>query len=124
MTPQTRRELFDRLKAILEEYKEHFAVSEAADRYTLNTRGPVTAFGREYDNMMFVGLKELKNIVGFYFMPIYIDPALKDQVPDSWKKILKGHTCFNVKTLTPEMEKDLRTLLKIGVRDYKKRKWV
>ena len=57
--------------------------------------------------------------MGFYYEPLHVCPELREQVPQSLQDILKGNTCFNIKALTPEIERDLIKMMNLGIETYK-----
>jgi len=74
-----------------------------------------------------VGLASLilqKGYVGFYFMPIYIEPALKNKLSPSLTKLLQGKTCFHVKKLEGDLLRHIESALEEGVKCYKARGWL
>lgn len=80
-------------------------------------------YGRTYDELFFASASILKGHVGFYFFPIYTNPKAFTLDPEL-KKLLKGKSCFHIKTLTPELKKKIAALLKEGYALYKKGKFV
>lgn len=65
-----------------------------------------------------------KDYVGFYFMPIYIEPALKNKLSPSLTKLLQGKTCFHVKKLDDDLLQHIESALQVGMKDYKRRGWL
>ena len=92
--------------------------------YKLITPKAVTIQGRDYPNLCFANLIEQKGYVGFYFMPIYCEPALKKSLAPELLEVLKGKSCFHVKSLTPEMKEHIKAALRLGFAAYKKSAWL
>jgi hypothetical protein len=65
-----------------------------------------------------------KSYVGFYFMPIYMKPALGKKLSPALKKLLKGKTCFQIKKLDPNLLSHVDAALNEGVKCFKERGWV
>jgi len=65
-----------------------------------------------------------KGYVGFYFMPVYVDPALKTKLSPALVKLLKGKSCFYLKRAEESLLKDIDAALKLGVECFKKRGWL
>jgi hypothetical protein len=65
-----------------------------------------------------------KGYVGFYFLPIYLDPGLKKKLPPSLTRLLKGKTCFYIKKLDPELVRSIETTLQLGTTFFRDRGWV
>ncbi len=64
----------------------------------------------------FVGRKDM---VSFYFFPMYMNDEFLKLIPN-FSKVLKGKTCFNIKKPEQIYEKELAALLKKGVVAWKK----
>lgn len=124
MEIDARKALYAELESILATYGDRFKVYKHEGKYSLYTKKEVVVFHKNPEEMYFAGLRENKNMVSFYFMPLYCNPPLIEKVPASLKKFLKGHTCFNLKALTPEMKEDLKKLLDSGIVWYREQEWV
>lgn len=119
-----RQKVFTDLKGVLEPYLKEFKAYDSPGKFSLYTKKPVMIDGRPFEEVYFAGIKMNKNMVSFHFMPIYMNQSLRDKVPASLQKVLRGHTCFNLKELSPEMVGDIRHLLDLGVAGYKARGWL
>ena len=84
----------------------------------------VSIAGRKPQQTYLAGIIEQKNFVGLYFMPIYSHPNEFNKLSEDLKKTLKGKSCFNIKTLNPDMLKELDSILAKGILLYKKEGWV
>lgn len=80
--------------------------------------------GRPRKEVFFAGIRQQKSFVGFYFFPVYTDPALSGTLAPSLLKLLKGKSCFHLKTLDGGLLAQVRTALEVGLDDYRKRGWV
>ena len=65
-----------------------------------------------------------KGYVGFYFLPVYLNPAVQKKLSPALRKLLKGKTCFYIRGLSPELLKDVEAALEIGRADFEKRGWI
>ena len=72
---------------------------------------------QKVDGFYFASVVPKPKDVRFYFFPIYTHPD-QFQLSDDLKKLLKGKSCFHVKHLTPELEKELRLHIEKGVDLY------
>lgn len=125
MDDQKRRYLFEQLKTLLQGYGDVLELDSSPGKYSLSTTKPILVDDEVHDDgYIFAEIRELKNLVGFYFMPIQVIPELRDQVPASLQGILKGATCFNIKTFSPEIERGLKDLMKLGMDQYKENDWI
>lgn len=119
MDDKKRQFLFEQLKTLLQEFGDVLEIDSSPGKYSLSSTKEIEVDGETHQGYYFAGLRELKNIIGFYFMPIHVCPELRDEVPESLQKILKGNTCFNIKALTPEIEHDLKKMINLGIETYK-----
>lgn len=124
MDDNVRAILYAHMRDVLEEYAPLFEVAESSGKYSLSTTKLLEHDGKLQEGIYFAGLRELKNIVGFYFMPIFTDLDLREKIPSCLVPIQKGDTCFNFKALTPEMVAGIRTLMKLGIERYKQKEWL
>ena len=69
--------------------------------------------------MYFSSFVVRRDMVSFYFFPMYMAEGFKELIP-SMIKTLKGKTCFNFKRPEQVNEKELAALLKKGVVAWKK----
>jgi len=69
--------------------------------------------------MFFSSFVVRKDMVSFYFFPMYMQSEFKELIPNMIKT-LKGKTCFNIKKPEQVNEKELAALLKKGVAAWKK----
>lgn len=117
--------IFNELKKLISAYKKgHLVVSgEQPGGYGLWSDKTAEVAGKERD-IHFVGLLIQKGYVGFYFMPVYTDPSLKDQLHPDLVKCLKGKSCFHIKKNDPELMKHVKDALKTGYENYKAKGWI
>jgi len=80
--------------------------------------------GRKRKEIFFAGLIIQSSYVGFYYMPIYTDTALKEVFKPGLLKLLKGKSCFHIKKLDAELELQIEEALQKGFNLYKNRGWL
>ena len=68
--------------------------------------------------MYFSSFVVRKDMVSFYFFPMYMNDEFKKLIPEMIRT-LKGKTCFNIKKPEQVNEKELAALLKKGVSAWK-----
>lgn len=119
-------EIFQTIRASLQPYAaKGFAVRNNTDSvYELWSEQEVEIAGKKYDEVFFVSVCILKNSVGFYFMPVYIEPELKKLLQPDLLKLLKGKSCFHVTKLSDELLNHLVNALETGFTLYKQKGWV
>ena len=69
--------------------------------------------------MYFSSVVARKDMVSFYFFPMYMADGFKEHIPNMLKT-LKGKTCFNIRKPEQVDEKELLALLKKGMAAWKK----
>ena len=117
MSPQTDfLRVFEQLKSILKAYTRTCTVkTDTADIYYLD--GPYSA---KCKKELFFGSAQIKkNYVSFYLMPVYMYPELLKDVSPQLKKRMQGKSCFNFKTVEPELFDELRELTRRGADKFK-----
>ena len=121
-------DLYTGVEALLKPYEKKMSarrglVSKKRD-YHLYTGRPMEYLGHKHSDVCFASVVEQKKYVGFYFMPIYMNDPLKNQLPASLLKLLKGKACFHITELTPQLKADIAEALRAGFSFYKKMNWV
>jgi hypothetical protein len=112
---------FATLKSVLAEYAPKLTVViDKPDHYSLDAR-----YSEEWKKpICFGAVKIAKNYVSFYLMAVYGCPALLDRVSNELKKRMRGKSCFNFKTITPALLKELKALTKRCFEAYKTQGWL
>ncbi|HAP01013.1 MAG TPA: hypothetical protein DCQ93_03715 [Bacteroidetes bacterium] len=123
ITDETRRQIFDTLKKNLETVAPPMVASGGHDYHDYQLLGnkPVS-YGHDkkiIPGMFFAAVANRKDSVTFHFFPCYMDSKLKSVAPSLYK-CLKGKTCFHFKKTEQVNEKELKALLKEGVKAWKK----
>jgi len=117
--------LFKRLKRLLKPYEKPLVPKFDLDsRYDLWSVKDVVVEGRKKKEVFFAGLIIQSSYVGFYFMPIYADSSLTAFFRPELLRLLKGKSCFHIKTLDSKLEKAIELALNKGYALYKKRGWI
>jgi len=117
--------IYKKLKKLLKKYENPLQPKIDLDsKYDLWSFKDIEISGRKRKEVYFAGLIIQSSYVGFYFMPIYTDTKLKEVFKPELLKLLKGKSCFHVKSLNPELEVQIADALEIGFQLYKKRGWI
>jgi hypothetical protein len=82
------------------------------------------AYGGKPTEIAMASIILQKGYVGFYFMPIYVNPEVRSRIPAPLLKLLKGKSCFYIHKLDADLEKNIETALDEGVKCFKARGWV
>jgi len=117
--------IFSRLKAILKKYEDFLKPKFDLDsKYDLWSFKEVEIDGRKRKEVPFASIIIQSNFVGLYYMPIYTDAELKDLLKPELLKLLKGKSCFHVRKLDSELEKQIEEVLEMGYQLYRRKDWI
>jgi len=122
LNAESKNEIVHKLKAALNKCSPPMVIaSQSENGMELMGNKPVP-YG--YDKkivpgMYFSSFVVRKDMVSFYFFPMYMAEEFKALIP-TMIKTLKGKTCFNFKKPEQVNEKELAALLKKGVAAWKK----
>ncbi len=120
-----RQEIFAKLKELLAKYNPPFTPKTDNERwYDLYSNKEVEVWGRKRTEVYFAGIIIQKAYVGFYYMPVYAEPERKTLFKPELLKLLKGKSCFHIKKLDEELEKQIEQALADGFEMYRQRGWV
>ena len=123
MKPEEREEIFSMLKSALEKHAPPMVVRNAkAGTIELIGNKPVPYGSKKtvIPGMYFSSAVARKDMVSFYFFPIYYQQEAFMKLIPVMSKTLKGKTCFNIKKPEQLNVKELNALLKKGVVVWKK----
>jgi hypothetical protein len=122
LTDEERSKIFETIKSALQKQTPPMVVSkEKDDVYELMGNKPVP-YGSKKEivpGMYFSSVVARKDMVSFYFFPIYYNEEKFKELIPSLFKYLKGKTCFNFKKAEQVNEKELNALLKAGAKAWK-----
>lgn len=117
--------IFNRLKKQLKKYEGQLKPKfDLEGKYDLWSFKQVEVAGRKRSEVYFAGLIVQSSYVGFYYMPVYTDTELKNFFSEDLLKLLKGKSCFHIKQLDDNLEKQIAAALQKGYKLYKKRGWI
>src|SRR5271154_6774537 len=123
--------IFVTLQGLLEKHAPPFkpAIATMDGRRDYHLMVPQTvviqgSYGNKPTEIAMASLVLQKDFVGFYFMPIYLNPELKKRVPPTLLKLLKGKTCYHVKSIDDQLLIDVQAALDLGRKSFKDRDWI
>ena len=123
LTTETRNQIFDSIKSVLVKQCPPMVVSKDKEGvFELMGNKPVPYGSKKVivPGMYFSSVVARKDMVSFYFFPIYYHTKdFIDLIP-TMAKCLKGKTCFNIKKTEQVNTKELSALMKKGVGAWKK----
>jgi hypothetical protein len=124
LKPEIRKAIFDKLKSSLEQQcPPMVCVKDKPDTYEIigNKTVPYGSTKKLVPGMYFASTVARKDMVSFYFMPIYYDKQNYIDVAPTLLKSLKGKACFNFKKVEQVDKKELDAMLMRGAQVWKKR---
>jgi len=117
--------IFKQLRKLLKKYEPPFtAKSDFDSRYELWSIKDVTFAGRKRKEVFFAGLIIQSTYVGFYYMPVYTDAAIKKLFKKELLSTLKGKSCFHITRMDALLLEQVRSALELGYKMYKTNGWV
>lgn len=89
---------------------------------TFETAGTIPAMQgkQKVEGYYFASVMPKPKDVRFYFFPIYTHASAFADVSEELRRCLKGKSCFHIKKLSPELEKEFETIIHRGAELYKK----
>src|SRR5262245_52392050 len=83
--------IFEAIKKLLLPYeKGAIKLISSGGQVGLISKKPVEILGRKKDELWFASVLVQKGYVGFYYMPVYADPKVKELIKPELLKCLKG----------------------------------
>ena len=123
LSPESRTTLFARLKSALEKCAPPMVVSkDKKDVFELMGNKPVPYGSKKtiVPGMYFSSVVARKDMVSFYFFPLYFQEKNFEKTIPTLMKCLKGKTCFHFKNIEQLNEKEMAAMLKKGMQAWKK----
>jgi hypothetical protein len=119
-------QLFEELSRLLAPYEKGCLEKHGGSggKLALITNKEVVIDGRKRENLWFVSLLVQKGYVGFYYMPVYMNPLVRAKLKPELLKCLKGKACFHIRKKDPLILRQIEEALVIGYDAYKKFGWV
>ena len=109
---------------ILDVYRLSFSnVTHTSDIYgKFEVSGTVEAMQgkKKVDGIYFSSVVPKPKDVRFYFFPTYTHKEQIGELPENLKKALKGKSCFHIKYMDEELEKNLKDMVSMSIGLYQK----
>lgn len=113
---QELRPIYLKLRSIMLPYGKQLVVKTDSDTdYYVDTNH----IQKNKKPLFFGAVQIKKNFVSYHLMPIYMQPDLLEAVSPELKAKMQGKSCFNFKTVEPDLFKELDALTKASFRSYK-----
>ena len=118
--------IFNTIKQLLLPYEKGSIKVRGGEggQMMLVSEKPIEVNGKKRDELWFAGLLVQKGYVGFYFMPVYTKPELKEIFKPELLKCLKGKSCFHIKKADDVIYAQIKEALKKGYLAHKERGWL
>ena len=115
MSEKNKETIFRTLKGILGVYSKTLdCTDDSEDTYNLYTKHLM----KNKKPLYFGGVKINKAFVSYHLMPLYVYPELINTINGELKKLLKGKSCFNIKSLDDEILNELISLIETCYTKY------
>jgi hypothetical protein len=117
--------IFVELRTLLKQYQPPLVPKLDDDaHYDLWSVKDLVIAGRERKEVFFAGLIIQKAYVGFYYMPVYANPDMKEVFAPELLKLLKGKSCFHLKKLDGALKRQIEHALAAGIECYRENGWI
>jgi hypothetical protein len=109
--------IFTALRDILKTHARQLVVTtDEPKNYYLDTKNT----GPNKKPLFFGAVRQGKNYVSYYLMPVYVFPDLLTDISSELKTRMQGKSCFNFKAADTELFRELAKLTREGISRFKK----
>jgi hypothetical protein len=122
LTAETSKAIFNSIKSCLQNCTPPMVVSkDKASVFELIGNKPIPYGSKKVivPGMYFSSVVMRKDMISFYFFPMYFHTEEFTGLIPTMVKTLKGKTCFNIKKAEQVNEKELMQMLQKGVKAWK-----
>jgi len=123
--------VYERLSALLSRHAPPFRFQDLGVKNKKSVQlvvpKPVAipgAYGGKPVDLQFAAAILQKGYVGFYLMCIYMNEPVKNKLSPALLKLLKGKTCFYIKSLDESLKEGIEAALVASEKYYRERGWV
>lgn len=79
----------------------------------------------KYPGVLFAAASIRQETVGFYFFPLVVCPELREEIPgDKLIHLLNSASVFHITEIDAQLIEEIKNLLDIGVKYYRKIGWI
>jgi len=113
--------VFDELKKVMKPYESNLDCTiNDTENYSLDTRHVM----KNKKPLFFGAVQIKKNYVSYHLMPVYVEPALLDAIPDKLKQRMHGKSCFNFKTIDSDLLREIEKVTAAGYKSYEDKGYI
>jgi hypothetical protein len=124
-SPSELEKTFQALRGLLRRYQPPLMPKvNKPGHFDLWSNKDVVIDGRKRTEVYFAGVIIQKAYVGLYYMPVYTTPEMKRLFAPELLSLLKGKSCFHIKTLDARLLAQVKRALEAGFKLYKENGWV
>ena len=117
--------IFQQLRPLLSRYSPPLQPKrDEPGYYDLWSFKDLVIANRKRKEVFFAGLIIQKSYVGFYYMPVYTEPEIRQFFKPELLRLLKGKSCFHIRKVTPELLAQIDDALERGFKLYQERGWI
>ena len=115
---------FRALRRMLKAYEGPYTARwDLEGKYDLWSVRDVVVAGRKRKEVFFAAAIIQSNYVGFYYMPVYAARELRTVFKPELLSLLKGKSCFHIRTMDAELRRQVKAALAAGHALYRTRGW-
>lgn len=115
------QEIREKLKSIQESFLGPLKVKvDKPGNYELSGTIEAPQGKKTVQGIYFSSLVPKEKDVRFYFFPSYTHPDQFDNLSETMTKFKKGKSCFHVKYLDADLEKEIKKMMKTAIKAYQK----
>jgi hypothetical protein len=92
---------------------------ETAEKFEVSGTVPTMQGKQKVDGIYFASIIPKQKDCRLYFFPIYTDVAAFTDISPALRKCLKGKSCFHIKKMDEELEKDIEAMIEKGIEVYR-----
>lgn len=129
--PSSLQSVFDSLRSLMTRHVPPFSAASGQIRnkadFHLVVPKPVAipgAYGGKPYPIAMASIILQSGYVGFYYMPIYMEKGTRAKLSPALLKLLKGKSCFYVKSLDSSLESDIASALVFGESCFRAKGWL
>lgn len=112
---QIQKTLINLLKQQLEVLK---ITSDSEEKFEVTGTVAAMQGKKKVEGIYFATVLPKPKDIRFYFFPIYTHKEAIGDLPENLKKALKGKSCFHIKYMDEDLEKNLKNMINRAVEVY------